>query len=246
MSPEGETVTLRLKKTHLFGIGGFATGVVTGLAVAALFLNGPSAENAAAGGGPEVAQAPPPGPRAAVSVVEVSTRDRPFMGDEDAPVTIVEFTDYQCGFCARHHNQTLAPLMSQNRGKVRYVVRNFPLSSIHPLAPKAAEAAECALDQGRFWDYEGRLFNNQMELGLDRLVGIARELGMDVAQFSACLESGQKASVVEKDLQEGRSYGVRSTPTFFVNGRQLVGAKPLGDFQALIDQAMSEALAERE
>jgi protein-disulfide isomerase len=173
--------------------------------------------------------------------MQVGTEGRPFFGPLDAPVTIVEFTDYQCSFCARHNRETKGQLLRQYEGKLRYVVRNFPLHSIHPLAQKAAEAAECAFDQGRFWEYSNLLYDRASEFATEQLTAYAAELGLDTGRFAGCLDSGEKAQVVQKDVGEGRTYGVRSTPAFFVNGQLLLGAKPVVEFQSAIDAALREA-----
>ncbi|MFB6241106.1 MAG: DsbA family protein [Gemmatimonadota bacterium] len=168
-----------------------------------------------------------------------SASERPSRGPEDAPVTVVEFTDYECPFCRRYYRQTYHRLLDAYEGEIRYVVRNFPLS-IHPNARKAAEAAECAHNQGRFWDYHDHLFEHADALEPADLKRYARELGLDGARFDRCLESGKESGTVESDLAAGRRLGIQGTPTFFVNGRPLVGAQPFTAFRAAIDRALGD------
>ncbi|MDP2497782.1 MAG: thioredoxin domain-containing protein [Candidatus Palauibacterales bacterium] len=162
--------------------------------------------------------------------------DRPSRGPSDAPVTIVEFTDYECPYCRRYYRQTYHQLLQEYEGEVHYVVRNYPLS-IHPNARKAAEAAECAHNQDRFWDYHDHLFENADALEPSDLKSYARELGLDGGQFDECLESGAESQTVEQDMSTGRRLGIRGTPTFFVNGSPLVGAQPLSAFRSAIQRA---------
>ena len=165
---------------------------------------------------------------------------RPSLGSEDAPVTIVEFTDYECPFCGRHFRETLPQILGEYEGRISYVVMNFPISNIHPFAQQAAEAAECAHDQGEFWAYHDLLFQNQAALDVESLKTYAEGLGLEVEQFNTCLESGTKADLVLADFEDGVSYGVTGTPSFFINGQLLVGAYPFDQFQTLIDDVLEE------
>lgn len=162
--------------------------------------------------------------------------DSPSKGPPDAPITIVEFSDYQCPFCARV-NPTLERLMREYAGKIRIVFRDFPLPS-HPEAPKAAEAARCAGEQGQYWAMHDRLFANQQALQVDALKAHAAALGLDRARFDACLDSGRHAAAVQADLEAGRRLGVNSTPTLYVNGRPVAGAQPYEYFKAIIDEEL--------
>ena len=170
--------------------------------------------------------------------IRVDVAGRPARGPERAAVTLVEFTDYQCPYCARHFRETYDTLLAANAGHLRYVVRNFPVTSLHRDAQKAAEAVECAFDQGRFWEYHNALFKRSPTFPRDSLTAIAAELGLNVPRFEDCLDSGKKKSVVLRDMEDGRRYGVRGTPTFFINGRMIVGAEPTTVFQAEIDRAL--------
>ena len=166
---------------------------------------------------------------------QVSPDDDPSWGPVDAPVTIVEFGDYQCPFCKTFWDETLPQIQDTYEGLVRFVYRDSPLTSIDTDAQKAAEASECADDQGRFWEYHALLWANQQELDVASLKTYAGELGLNTATFDDCLDSGKNAQEVQKDYNDGVSYGVTGTPWFFINGQQLPGAQPFSEFQTVID-----------
>jgi len=157
----------------------------------------------------------------------------PTRGPKDAPVTIVEFSDFECPYCGAAHD-TVEQVMSTYAGKVRLVYRQFPLS-FHPHAAKAAEASLCAADQGKFWEYHEALFKNQKKLDLPDLKAHASEVGLDANKFGQCLESGDKKKAVDADQQAGLAAGVGGTPAFFINGIFLNGAQPLDEFKKVID-----------
>ncbi len=173
-------------------------------------------------------------------IVTIDVAGRPFRGPPDAPVTFVEFVDYQCPFCGHHAREILPQVLSEYEGLLKYVTINFPISPLHPDAQKAAEATECARDQGKFWEYHKVLFENQEDLGLETLSEYAADLGLDTKVFTRCVESGDHTMTVFGDYQAGRDYGVRATPTFFINGRKLVGAVPFSVLQAVIDEALTQ------
>ncbi|MBI4502762.1 MAG: DsbA family protein [Gemmatimonadetes bacterium] len=226
----GDTVTLAIKKHYLYlGLGvviGFGAGYATAMALRRGVLVGPEA---AVAGSAEPA-----------AIVDVAVEGRPYRGRADAPVTVVEFTDYQCPFCARHFRETYRQLLSRYADTVRYVVRNFPIAALHPQAQKAAEAAECADEQGAFWRYHDLLFERAPALDVESLRAYAAEAGLDRGRFDACLASGRKASIVAKDLADGVAYGLTATPTFFINGRRVVGAATLAEFEAQISAALRQ------
>jgi len=175
------------------------------------------------------------------SRINVSIDDDPIKGPENAPVTIIEFSDFQCPFCGRFFEQTL-PLIEENyirTGKVRLVFRDFPLS-FNQYAQKAAEASECADEQGKFWEYHAKLFENQNALDIDSLKQYARDLGLDITRFNECLDSGKMTQEVQKDFNDGLQYGVGGTPTFFINGIKLIGAQPYSAFERLIEQELNQ------
>jgi len=171
---------------------------------------------------------------------------RPFQGPADALVEFVEFTDYECPFCRRFRETTYPVIRERFDGKVKWVVRNYPLSQIHPNAQLAAEAAECALDQNRFWEFNDLLFERYDRLGRADLKSHARELGLDGDQFDSCLDSGGKQSVVQSDLRDGYRFGVTGTPTFFINGQVVVGAQGPDLVSAFIEVALEEAMTASE
>jgi len=176
-----------------------------------------------------------------IRVANISGDDDPARGPENAPVTIVEFSDFQCPFCKAFLAQTL-PLILANYGeRIRFVYRDFPIPTIHPQAIQAAEAAQCAFEQGRFWEYHDRLFQNQSTLDASSLKVHAKALGLDGSKFNQCLDSGKYAGEVQKDLEDGRSYGVTGTPTFFINGRKILGAQPYPTFQRVIEEELRKA-----
>ncbi len=162
----------------------------------------------------------------------------PSRGPASAPVTIVEFSDFQCPFCSRAEG-TVAQVMKAYDGKVRLVYRDFPLPA-HDQAEKAAEAAHCADDQGKYWEMHEKLFANQQALEPDKLKGYAKDLKLDQAKFDKCLDSGEKAKVVEENKKAGEKAGVTGTPAFFVNGYQLSGAQPFEEFKTLIDSELAQ------
>ncbi len=182
------------------------------------------------GAAPSPSPAPSPVQPSAPSAANIPSSmlaGSPVKGPANAKVTIVEFSDFQCPYCQR-----ALPILSAVMGKypndVKLVYKHFPLNSIHPNAQKAAEASECAKDQNKFWELHDWMFANQGSLDVASLKAAAQSLSMNVEVFNACLDGGSKAPIVNKDLQDGSSLGVQGTPTFFVNGRQVVGADSVG------------------
>ena len=163
----------------------------------------------------------------------------PSRGDAKAPVTIVEFSDYECPYCASAE-ATVRQVLSAYGGKVRLVHQAYPLS-IHPNAPKAAEAALCAGEQDRYWEMHDSLLMNQGALSVADLKGRARALKLDLPRFDSCVDSGRMAAVVEASRKLAEGLGVSSTPSFFVNGRPLTGAQPFDRFKELVDHELGVA-----
>lgn len=192
-----------------------------------------------------VQQAPslPPQP------VKISLDNDPIRGDPNAPITIIEFSDFQCPFCARFHVQTLPLLLEEyiDAGKVNLVYRDFPIQSIHPNALPAAVAAECANEQGKYWEYHDTLFEKQSAWsGLDSSGAVstfsqyATDVGLEQQQFDSCLGSGKYLEEVQGDLSDGRDYDITGTPGFFIGNDQIGfvkinGAQPFDSFQRIID-----------
>lgn len=170
----------------------------------------------------------------------VMTTGRPVRGSEGAPVTIVEFTDYECPYCQEHFAKTFPMLLAQYGDKMKYVVMNFPIAKLHPDAFGAAEAAECAEAQGRFWEYHDRLF---VASALDRatLDGIATQVHLDGAAFARCVDTHASGDRVRGQMAQATSLGVNATPTFFINGRKYSGAMPIESFRTIIDDALKHS-----
>lgn len=181
---------------------------------------------------------------------EISLNDAAFsMGDPDAPVTIVEYTDYQCPYCQRHAQETLPQIVSEmiDNGRVRYVIKDFPLDSIHPYARDGAAAARCAGDQGAYLKMHEAIFDNQSdwvgENAAQILAGYAKELGLDIDAYNQCVSNGRYNSAIQANQDEGIQLGVSGTPAFFINGFVFSGALPYDTFAANVALAESGELA---
>jgi protein-disulfide isomerase len=198
-----------------------------------------------------LSQRPAQGSAATSGPVRTSVADAPMLGRADAPVTLVEFSDYQCPFCQRFFATTLAAIKKQyvDTGKVRYVFRDFPLDQLHPQARTAAEAVHCAGEHGKYWEMHDLLFQNQKALALPQLTEHARTVGVDGAKFEECLSSGRYAARIERGLREGSALGVQGTPSFVVGkttagdaveGVPIRGAQPLDTFRRIIEQTLAK------
>jgi len=173
----------------------------------------------------------------------------PLLGNKDAKVKVVEFSDFQCPFCKRYFddaNKQITDTYSKT-GKITFAYRHFPLNSIHPNAQKAAEASECANEQGKFWDYHDLLFNNQTTwsplTGTDvgnSFTDLARQLNLDTDQFRSCLDSDKYKKAVDTDAAAGTAAQVDGTPTFFINGYRIVGAVPFATLQKVIEEELKK------
>ena len=162
-------------------------------------------------------------------------------GDLNAPVTIIEYSDFECPFCKKFFLDTL-PLIDQNyikTGKVKFVYKNFPLRSIHFSAQIAAEASECANEQGKFWEYHNLLFQNAPNFRESNLINYATQLELNINQFSECLKSGKYKDIIEQEIREGSSKGVRGTPGFLINGKLVSGAQPFSVFEQIIESYLN-------
>jgi protein-disulfide isomerase len=158
-------------------------------------------------------------------------------GSTDAPIRIVEFSDFECPYC-RSAEKTVQAVLAKYAGKVSLAYRDFPLSSIHPGAQGAAEASRCAADQGKYWAYHDRLLASP-SLAVAKLKELAREVSLDQKKFDACVDGGSKRAAVDSDAQEGRLAGVSGTPAFFINGIPLVGAQPAAAFEKIIEEELA-------
>jgi protein-disulfide isomerase len=170
---------------------------------------------------------------------DVPVDDDPVLGAEDAPITIVEFSDYECPFCRQWHSQVYSQLIETYGDQVRFVYRDFPLESIHPDANSAALAANCAYEQGVFWEYHDMLFSMEQGLGREAYLEYASQLDIDQDAFTDCIESDRYQAEVQGDFEFAAQLGVRSTPTFFINGIAIVGAQSFDVFQQVIERELA-------
>jgi protein-disulfide isomerase len=161
------------------------------------------------------------------------------LGSESAPVTVIEYADFECPVCGKFEEETFPTIKSSyiDTGKVRWVFRHFPLRNIHPDAQNAAEASECAAAQGDFWGYHALLFQYQTELAEAKLVEYASTAGLDGTALQTCLTDGAQANRVQQDVNSGISLGVSGTPTFFINGELVSGFQTVEAMSALLDEA---------
>ena len=220
--------TVTIKKDSIWKV---ATAILVIALIVILFTGGFSKETKVTGNiiGGEI-QVPE------IQRVKIDVEGDNILGDPEAPVTIVEFSDYECPFCGRHFGSTYGQIKEKyvDTGKVNIIFKDFPLS-FHQNAQKASEAAECAGDQGRYYEYHDILFNNQKALGVSSLKAYASDLGLDTETFNACLDSGEKYSEVQDDFKEGQKVGVRGTPANFINGNMISGACPIEAFDTAIN-----------
>jgi len=186
-------------------------------------------------------------------IVKISADDDPVIGDPNAPISIIEFSDFQCPFCARFHIQTLPSILEEyvDQGKVKLIFRDFPIQNIHPNALPASVAAECANEQGKFKEMHDELFDNQKEWsGLETANAMllfskyALEIGLEQEIFDSCLTNGKYIEEIRNDLNDGRDYGVSGTPGFFIGNDQvgyveLKGAQPFESFKKVIDAQLN-------
>jgi protein-disulfide isomerase len=192
------------------------------------------------------AQSPPE------TIALVNVLGKPSVGRQDAPVTLVEFSDYQCPFCKRHFSSVYPILKKEyiETGKLRYVFRDFPIANLHPQAQKAHEAARCAGEQNRYWEMHDMLFENAQDFSVSALKAHATKIAVNGDQFTACLDSGKYAGEIEKEITEGTQAGVNGTPAFFlglsgsgekITGTIVSGAQPLSRFKQVIDDLLNVA-----
>ncbi len=235
--PSGDTVTLSRNTFNALVIG--ATFLVIGVVIGALAFGGSS--------GVDETQV-----RAIVRDVleesgvdsledmQLMADDDPYIGDEDAPIVIVEFSAYACPYCGRHFEQTLEPLLENYGQYIRYVYRDFPTINPNVSFP-AAMAANCAEEQGMFWEYHELLFANQERLSAQYLPQAAAELGLNLDEFNECLSSQRYYSEVENDFYDGSVLGISGTPSFYINGSFYSGAQPYEFFERVIQRELDRA-----
>lgn len=183
---------------------------------------------------------PPPEEERQQTRYDIPVDDDPVLGSDKSPVTIIEFSDFQCPYCTRWHNEVFPQLIAEYGDQIRFVYRDLPLTNIHPEAFPAAEAANCANEQGSFWEYHDLLFSNGAEaLNADSYISYAEILGLNIPAFSECVSTRRYADEVQADLDFALSLGIRSTPTFFINGLAIVGAQPYEVFRDVIESELA-------
>jgi protein-disulfide isomerase len=176
-----------------------------------------------------------------IKYFDVSSDDDPTIGSENALVTIVAFEDFQCSFCQRFNWEVFPSLKKEyiDTGKVKFVYRDYPISNKHPMAQKAAEAAECSHEQGKFWEYHDILFEKQNFFTIDNFKKWASGLDIDTEKFNECIDSGKMELEVQKDYADGTTYEVDSTPTIFINGVPIKGLYPYKAYKEIIEYELS-------
>jgi protein-disulfide isomerase len=172
----------------------------------------------------------------------VPVDDDPFLGPENAAITIIEFSDFECPFCQSWYSEVWPKIQQAYPGKVRLVYRDFPLYGLHSNASTAAEAATCANEQKKYWEFHDRLFSNRLPLGRSGYESYAQELKLDMTAFRKCMDERRYEKEVKADYDFASQLGVRSTPTFFINGIALVGAQPFDVFKQVIDLELAGKL----
>lgn len=190
-----------------------------------------SGNNAAA----QVDAAPTP----KVTRYEVAIDGDPVLGPSDAPITLIEFSDYECPFCQKWHVEVFSKLREKYGDKIRFVYRDFPLYGMHPNAASAAESAHCAGEQDLYWEFQHLLFTGNKSLNRDTYVAYANQLSMDVPSFEQCVDDRRYQKDVEADYQYASNLGIQSTPTFFINGLAIVGAQPYQVFERIIEMELA-------
>jgi protein-disulfide isomerase len=197
----------------------------------------------------------PPSPITDISPVQLNIANAPVKGSATAKVVLIEYSDFECPYCGRYAQTAFPELQRQfiDTGKVKYVFRNLPLEQIHKAAPKAAEAAECAYEQGRFWEFHDRLFANQQSLALSDLSGHAKAVGLDLPKFQSCLIEGKMATRIAGDLAEAARFELTGTPAFLIGeiqpdgtvrvSRKMSGAQPFSVFESELNKFLNKAIA---
>ena len=189
-----------------------------------------------------------------IAELKISADNDPIIGNSNAPITIIEFSDFQCPFCAKFHIQTLPKIMDEyiKEGKVKLVFRDFPIQSIHSNALLASVAAECANEEGKFKEMHDKLFENQNEWNnknTDDVIILfnqySSEMGIEKEKFDSCIKNGKYIKEIQKDLEDGRTYGISGTPGFFIGNNEigfieLKGAHPFENFKNVIDTQLQK------
>lgn len=232
--------TVTFKRSHFYSVLtvlAFATGVLLGYVVWGMDSPGGTTAQTANQPSGAVVEAPVT-QQAQFKRYDIPVENAYAIGPADAPITIVEFSDYQCPFCRRWHDEVYEPLLAAYPGQIRLVYRHLPLTSIHPDAMSAAEAAMCAGEQDAYWQYHEKLFSSE-SLGNPTYIQYAQDLNLNMATFESCLSDHKYQQAIQQDSDFALNLGIRSTPTFFINGLALVGAQPLDVFKDVIDKELA-------
>ena len=242
VEPQPEPDTVTFKRSHFYAVLtvlAFSVGILLGYVVwgmdspeGTVQVAQPASQSSGA-----IAEAPVTEEPQFIRY-DIPSEGFPAIGPANASITIVEFSDYQCPYCRRWHEQVYEPLLAAYPGQIRIVYRHLPLTSIHPDAFAAAEAAMCAGDQDAYWPYHEKLFSSET-LGMQTYVQYAQELSLNVDAFQTCMTEHKFQEAIQADSDFAVNLGVRSTPTFFINGLAIVGAQPLEVFQQVIDQELA-------
>ncbi len=233
--PEKDTITF--KRSHVYAalsVLTFFFGLLSGYALwgTDLFAKAGNASAAQAANQAQVMEEPQ------VIRYDIPTAGYPSFGPEDAPITIVEFSDFQCPYCKRWFAEVYEPLLAEYAGQIRFVYRNLPLTSIHPDAFSAAEAAMCANEQNAFWGFHDKLLSGDL-LGTGVYTQYANDLNLNASAFESCLNAGTYRAAIQADSDFAINLGVNSTPTFFINGLAVIGAQPIDVFKQVIDKELA-------
>jgi protein-disulfide isomerase len=246
-TPQYETVTFRATYFYrVLVVFAFASGILVGYF--AWGRTPPATQQTTAA---VVGAAPTAGPVAPAPIdttptpqyvrYTIPTAGFPSLGPADAPITIVEFGDFQCPFCRQWEQDTYQPLLAAYPGKIRIVYRDFPLTSIHPNAMPAAEAAQCANAQGAFWPFHDKLFSSDT-LDDATYKQYAQQLNLDMTRFNTCLADHTYDKYIQDNSDFAVKTGVNSTPTFFINGLAVIGAQPIDVFKQIIDKELAHEI----
>lgn len=234
LQPDSNTMTF--KRTHVYAAL-LPLAFVTGLAVGFMLWGRTTAVVPPVAAG-QVAEVPVEPPKE-VKRYDIPEDDDPVFGPENAPITIIEFSDYECPYCRKWHLEVLPRLLEAYPDQIRLVYRDFPLTNIHANATPAASAANCAGEQDSYWEFNELLYSMSNDLNISGYQAYADQLELDMDSFNECLESGRYNSEVMADFEYAANLGVSSTPTFFVNGIPVVGAQPFEAFAQLINQELA-------
>jgi predicted DsbA family dithiol-disulfide isomerase len=227
-TPAPDDDVIRIKRVHLYMML-VPVAFVVGLASGFLMWGrstGPVATN------PPVES----DPVTSLTRFDIPIDDDPYLGPADAPIQIVEFSDFNCPYCQRWHHEVFSTLMASYPDQIQFVYRDFPILTQESF--NAAQASECADEQGAFWEYHDALFSGVYDLNHSGYEAYALELGLDAASLIECIETGRYEEEVSQDAQFASSLGITGTPTFFINGIALVGAQPLEQFVRIIDEEL--------